>query len=69
MKYTKLPAGLDMDQIIEAIEEDRMAGFCLACGREQENIVEPDAVEYKCDDCGDRAVFGAEEILMMLGEF
>jgi predicted RNA-binding Zn-ribbon protein involved in translation (DUF1610 family) len=69
MKYTKLPSCIDMAHIIEAIEEDRMAGFCLACGCESENAVEPDAVEYKCDHCGERAIFGAEEILIMLGEF
>ena len=39
-------------------------GFCLACGNEQEGC-EPDARNLECEECGQRQVFGAEEILMM----
>jgi hypothetical protein len=38
-------------------------GICLACGNEQEGC-EPDAREYECEACGERRVFGAEELLM-----
>jgi hypothetical protein len=41
-------------------------GFCLTCGAEAEGC-EPDARDYKCDDCGSMRVFGAEEIFMMYG--
>ena len=52
------------DELIEAIQADVMVGFCLACGFEQDGC-EPDARNYRCEDCGERQVFGAEEILVM----
>ena len=39
-------------------------GFCLVCG-ELHDCVEPDATEYVCEVCGEHAVYGAEEILIM----
>lgn len=39
-------------------------GFCLACGEPADGC-EPDARNYKCEACGEREVFGAEEVLMM----
>ena len=39
-------------------------GFCLACGEEQEGC-EPDARKYECWCCGERKVYGAQEVLMM----
>jgi len=50
---------------MEAVEEDDCLGFCLACG-EQASGVEPDAREYQCESCGQRKVYGAEELLLML---
>ena len=41
-------------------------GFCLACGADAEGV-EPDARRYECEDCGAHKVFGAEEVLMMVG--
>lgn len=40
-------------------------GFCLVCGCEADQC-EPDATNYKCEECGERQVFGAEELLMYL---
>lgn len=40
-------------------------GFCVSCGEEAE-CVEPDARRSRCDHCGERAVFGAEELAIML---
>ena len=37
-------------------------GFCVACGEEQEGC-EPDARKYKCEHCGERQVYGADELL------
>lgn len=48
---------------IEAASEDS-AGFCLACGEEQGGV-EPDARGYTCDCCGERKVYGAEELALM----
>ena len=53
-----------LDQIIAAIEEDDLTGFCLACGTEAYGV-EPDAREYPCESCGERKVYGAEELLFM----
>ncbi len=41
-------------------------GFCLSCGAESD-ACEPDARKYQCLSCGEHNVFGAEEVLMMLG--
>jgi hypothetical protein len=40
-------------------------GFCLACGADAYGIG-PDAYLYLCEACGERRVFGAEEILLMM---
>lgn len=51
------------EQLEEAIGEGSQ-GFCIACG-EQADGVEPDARNYECEACGERQVYGAEELLMM----
>lgn len=38
-------------------------GFCKACGHEQEGC-EPDAENYECEHCGERAVDGSSNLLM-----
>jgi len=38
-------------------------GFCIACGNEQGGC-EPDARRIKCEACGARQVFGAQELFM-----
>ena len=43
---------------------DGTLGACTKCG-ETAYGVEPDAREYKCESCGARAVYGAEELLLM----
>ena len=62
----KLPPGLNVDTVLAAVEESQCGlsdpGFCLACG-EETSQVEPDARRYPCESCGERMVFGAEEIL------
>jgi hypothetical protein len=59
-------AKIDMDAVLSAVEDGDGVGFCLACGNEQYGV-EPDARRYECEDCGKPKVYGAEEILMMLG--
>ena len=41
-------------------------GICLACGMEN-GCCEPDARKYKCEGCGEHAVYGAEELMMRIG--
>lgn len=61
----KLPRGLTLQRICDAIEQGRATlgnpGFCLACGAEVEGV-EPDAREYECELCGESQVYGAEEL-------
>ena len=57
---------LDVDEIMSAAMADTCLGFCVACGAEKGGC-EPDAREYCCDDCGAMAVYGAEELLIMIG--
>ncbi len=53
------------DRILAAVEMDSNMGFCLSCGTDVTNV-EPDARRYKCECCGELAVYGAEELLLML---
>lgn len=50
-------------EVIEPAMEDYV-GFCVNCGAERE-CCEPDARKYPCDECGQRSVYGAEELLVM----
>ena len=43
---------------------DDSGGFCIGCGAEASGV-EPDARNYKCEDCGQPSVFGIEELLIM----
>ena len=54
------------ERVIEAVEADDNMGFCTACGEEAYGV-EPDARKYECESCGAKAVYGAEELLIMLG--
>jgi len=53
--------------IVEAVERHQTSldnpGFCLACGAEVEGV-EPDARNYTCEACGEKQVYGAEELMM-----
>jgi len=51
-------AKLTIDQIMEAVESGDDMGFCIACGAEAYGV-EP--------ECGKEKVYGAEELLMMVG--
>ena len=55
---------LDMDRVMEAVQDDEMVGFCIACGEESDSGVEPDARKYECSFCGKKEVYGATEILL-----
>lgn len=39
-------------------------GRCLKCLADAYDV-EPDARKYRCDECGARAVYGIEELLLM----
>ena len=52
---------------IEDIEEaiDTNQGWCTNCREFTNYGVEPDARRYECEECGENAVYGAEEAVMM----
>jgi Zn finger protein HypA/HybF involved in hydrogenase expression len=45
-------------------QDRELAGWCLACGEDAYNV-EPDARRYTCEACGKKAVYGAQEALIM----
>lgn len=57
---------VSLDQVLEAAESGDDIGFCLACGAEAYGV-EPDARKYECEECDAPKVYGAEELLLMLG--
>jgi hypothetical protein len=67
MTGLKLHPSLTADVILGAVVRRQNSldnpGFCIACGAESGSC-EPDAREYECEACGERAVYGAEEIML-----
>ena len=55
-------------RIIQAAEESAFGtgnpGICIACGDDAEGC-EPDASKHECEGCGEAAVYGAEELLLI----
>lgn len=67
----KLHPSLTIFRVEDAVER-RMSsldnpGFCIACGADADGC-EPDAREYECEACGEAAVYGADELLMEIGQ-
>jgi predicted RNA-binding Zn-ribbon protein involved in translation (DUF1610 family) len=59
-----LKAAVEDNSIAEHMEEYN--GLCFNCGAWKYGDCEPDARNYKCDECGFYEVFGAEEALIYL---
>lgn len=55
---------LSADEVLAAAQADDYRGFCIECGAEAFNV-EPDARKYVCESCGAKAVYGAEELVLM----
>ena len=53
-----------LEQVMTAVEADDNIGICRKCGYEHYGV-EPDAENYECEDCGEKEVFGAEQLLIM----
>lgn len=60
---SKIP--VTQEQVIAAVEADDNIGFCIACGDEAYGV-EPDGRKYECESCGEKKVYGAEELLFMM---
>jgi predicted RNA-binding Zn-ribbon protein involved in translation (DUF1610 family) len=48
----------------DVLAELDTTGFCVACGAEVLGV-EPDARQYACEGCGEEAVYGVEELIVM----
>ncbi len=40
-------------------------GMCSLCGADRDGYTEPDVDSYPCDECGENAVCGIEQLLLM----
>lgn len=62
-------ASVTLERIAKACEREMCTldnpGICIACGEDADGC-EPDARKYECEACGERAVYGAAELAMML---
>lgn len=65
-KTTTTKRKLTLTRVMAAIERDDYTGFCIACGAKADGC-EPDARGYKCQVCGEHKVYGAEEVLFIIG--
>jgi len=59
-----LHSSITAERVEELIQEADNGGLCIECGAERSNC-EPDAERYLCENCGQRAVYGAEQLLLM----
>jgi len=58
-----------LDRVVDAVHR-RMTtldnpGFCVRCAIEADGC-DPDAQRYRCEACGQYAVFGADELLVAM---
>jgi hypothetical protein len=67
--FAHIHPSITAERVAEAIERELTSldnpGFCLLCGAEADGC-EPDARGYECESCGERAVYGAQEILIAI---
>lgn len=65
----KMHESITIERVMEAAEASLFGtdnpGFCVACGADADGV-EPDARGYECECCGERAVYGAEELMLYL---
>ena len=54
-----------MEQDVFSDFSDQLLGYCVNCGEEHSDSLEPDARNVTCDYCNQDKVFGMEELLMM----
>ena len=64
-KHKKRKPRIEISAVMAAVERDDGTGFCITCGEEQSGC-EPDARRVECDSCGEKKVYGAEELLFRI---
>jgi hypothetical protein len=66
---TQWHPSLTPDRILGAAEGQHTnfdnPGFCIKCGAEQDGC-KPGTRDCQCESCGERSVFGAAELVMMI---
>lgn len=63
--YPNVTSERVMDLVEFAMCSLENPGICIACGADADEC-EPDARRYECEDCGERAVYGAEELALYM---
>lgn len=67
MKRKDIHTSVTEDRVIEACERRETTldnpGICLACGADHDEC-EPDARNYRCEECDQPQVFDSDEILL-----
>jgi len=61
--HPSITLGRVEDAVAESMCGLESPGFCILCGDDAEGV-EPDARGYKCESCGKRGVYGAEEVAL-----
>lgn len=63
---SRIHGSVTLDRVLELHEEhsDEFPGLCLSCGEDARGV-EPDAERYRCDFCGERSVYGVEQIAIL----
>lgn len=60
---------ITLDRVMKSVENRRMStndsGICISCGFDQDGC-EPDARKLECELCGEKAVYGVEDLFMEL---
>jgi predicted RNA-binding Zn-ribbon protein involved in translation (DUF1610 family) len=67
----KMHESVTLDRIVEAAKQSMFGGasyddtgICVACGEDAYGV-EPDAEKYECEACGEQAVYGGEQLLLL----
>jgi hypothetical protein len=65
----KVHKSVTADRIIAAAQDSMFGmgnpGICISCGDDADGC-EPDARKYECEGCGEFAVYGAEELALII---
>jgi hypothetical protein len=62
---TSQPKTFDMTMDEYRDAGSNFEGRCIACGAEVPSGCEPDARRYECEECGEKQVYGMDELLIM----
>lgn len=69
IKGVEVHASITAERIADACERHMASldnpGFCISCGQDADGV-EPDARRYECESCGERAVYGSEELAIRM---